>query len=306
MSRFLSSSSRNPFNSQSLIAHLANSNGSGNLQSKVLLTVSPLPPSFHPQPRVYPRLLSVLTTHQPLPTSPRPLFSYTYEFPRPTDRSAGPLFSSSYELLFSQALCFDNHLRCPLFFGSAPSAFSATGACSDPVGVTTRCLTPLLTYSCELFVEAKKVNSFAIKQIQTLSAKHPGWGVSAQPLHSPRLCVILFPAFCQFLLVTLLLMAAPAAEAWGCRGHETIALLAERHPTPAAKQALLALLTANPIDPQLKRYCGKPGWMPLSMLPPGLTMSEAGIRPPHRGISSICLWARRTARHRPFAGRVAA
>jgi hypothetical protein len=61
------------------------------------------------------------------------------------------------------------------------------------------------------------------------------------------------------LLFTLLLMTAPPAQAWGCRGHETIAVLAERHLTPSAKQALLALLTANPIDPQLKRYCGQTG-----------------------------------------------
>ena len=49
---------------------------------------------------------------------------------------------------------------------------------------------------------------------------------------------------------------APSAEAWGCRGHETVAVLAEKRLDPQAKQALLALLTANPIDPQLKRYCG--------------------------------------------------
>ncbi len=57
----------------------------------------------------------------------------------------------------------------------------------------------------------------------------------------------------------LCLACAPAVEAWGCRGHETLAALAERHLTPQAKQVLLALLTANPIDPQLKRYCGQTG-----------------------------------------------
>jgi hypothetical protein len=55
------------------------------------------------------------------------------------------------------------------------------------------------------------------------------------------------------------LACTPVAEAWGCRGHETVAALAEKHLTPQAKQALLALLTANPIDPQLKRYCGQTG-----------------------------------------------
>src|SRR5712671_3954255 len=42
-------------------------------------------------------------------------------------------------------------------------------------------LTPLSTYCCELFVVAKKLNLFIIKQIQTLAAKHPGWDMP--PLH---------------------------------------------------------------------------------------------------------------------------
>jgi hypothetical protein len=69
-----------------------------------------------------------------------------------------------------------------------------------------------------------------------------------------RLCLALCLPF---------LACAPAAEAWGCRGHETVAALAEKHLTPQAKQALLALLTANPIDPQLKRYCGQRGLDPF-------------------------------------------
>lgn len=62
----------------------------------------------------------------------------------------------------------------------------------------------------------------------------------------------------NLLLIALLLVTfVPSAHAWGCRGHETVATLAEKHLTPEAKQALLALLTANPIDPKLKRYCGE-------------------------------------------------
>ena len=38
-------------------------------------------------------------------------------------------------------------------------------------------LTPLLRYSCKLFVAPENINPFGIKQIRTLSAKHPGWGV---------------------------------------------------------------------------------------------------------------------------------
>ena len=47
-----------------------------------------------------------------------------------------------------------------------------------------------------------------------------------------------------------------AAAAWGCKGHQTIALLAEKHLTPEAKQWVMKLLSENPIDPKLSRYCG--------------------------------------------------
>jgi hypothetical protein len=44
--------------------------------------------------------------------------------------------------------------------------------------------------------------------------------------------------------------------AWGCKGHQTVALIAEKHLTPETRQVLETLLKENPIDPQLKRYCG--------------------------------------------------
>lgn len=64
-------------------------------------------------------------------------------------------------------------------------------------------------------------------------------------------------------LTAVFLACPPAAQGWGCRGHEAIAALAEKHLTPEAKQALFALLTTNPIDPQLKRYCGQRNLDPL-------------------------------------------
>jgi hypothetical protein len=51
-------------------------------------------------------------------------------------------------------------------------------------------------------------------------------------------------------------LSAPLAHAWGCKGHQTIALIAEKQLTPEAKEFVFSLLTGNPIDPQLKRYCG--------------------------------------------------
>ena len=46
------------------------------------------------------------------------------------------------------------------------------------------------------------------------------------------------------------------ALAWGCKGHQTVALIAERYLTPDARQYLDSLLKENPIDPQLRRNCG--------------------------------------------------
>jgi hypothetical protein len=57
-------------------------------------------------------------------------------------------------------------------------------------------------------------------------------------------------------LLIAALATAPAAVAWGCKGHQTIALIAEKHLTPEAKELVFSLLSANPIDPQVKRYCG--------------------------------------------------
>ena len=133
--------------------------------------MSPVRPSFSPQPRVYPRSSLLLTAHHPLFTFPRPFFSNTYELPLPTHRFLAPLFAWSYGLLFSQTLCFENDLRCPIVFSALPrnSASSANSEVDKP-------LTRLLTYCCGLSGFATKLNSFAIKQIKTLLTKHPGWG----------------------------------------------------------------------------------------------------------------------------------
>ncbi|MGC1417438.1 MAG: S1/P1 nuclease [Candidatus Acidiferrum sp.] len=49
----------------------------------------------------------------------------------------------------------------------------------------------------------------------------------------------------------------PSGLAWGCKGHQTVALIAEKHLTPETRQWVLKLLSENPIDPKLKRYCGE-------------------------------------------------
>jgi hypothetical protein len=82
--------SLNPFNPQSLISHLTNSNGCGNLQGKVTLTVSPFQPFLFPQSRV---------------------FSANHRF-------LSSLFSYSYKSLFPQSLYFHIHTKPPGVRGS--------------------------------------------------------------------------------------------------------------------------------------------------------------------------------------------
>src|SRR5579871_5005380 len=58
------------------------------------------------------------------------------------------------------------------------------------------------------------------------------------------------------LAIVLACIMPGSAQAWGCRGHQTVAFLAEKHLTPEAKDSLTKLLVENPIDPKVKRYCG--------------------------------------------------
>ena len=48
---------------------------------------------------------------------------------------------------------------------------------------------------------------------------------------------------------------APSAHAWGCKGHQAVALIAEAHLTPHAREVASQILAAVPIDPTLPRYC---------------------------------------------------
>ena len=57
-------------------------------------------------------------------------------------------------------------------------------------------------------------------------------------------------------VVAILFSAAPSARAWGCKGHQTVALIAENHLSPEARHMIEKLLGENPIDPKLRRWCG--------------------------------------------------
>ncbi|MGB2634049.1 MAG: S1/P1 nuclease [Candidatus Acidiferrum sp.] len=58
-----------------------------------------------------------------------------------------------------------------------------------------------------------------------------------------------------WLAFALFLVSHPC-WAWGCKGHQTVALIAEKQLTPEARQFVEKLLSENPVDPQVKRYCG--------------------------------------------------
>src|ERR1700686_5058558 len=62
-----------------------------------------------------------------------------------------------------------------------------------------------------------------------------------------------------FLCGGAMIIAAPSAWAFGCQGHEIIALIAEKHMSPHAFAMVQQLLKDNPIDPALTRYCQQPG-----------------------------------------------
>jgi hypothetical protein len=66
---------------------------------------------------------------------------------------------------------------------------------------------------------------------------------------------ILRPFLALLFLASVVAALAPSAHAWGCKGHQTVALIAEAHLSPHAREAVLKILTSNPIDPTLDRYC---------------------------------------------------
>lgn len=61
-------------------------------------------------------------------------------------------------------------------------------------------------------------------------------------------------------LLAFAIISLPApARAWGCEGHQVVALLAEKHLTPHALAVAKKILAESPIDPSLSRYCKQGG-----------------------------------------------
>ena len=68
-----------------------------------------------------------------------------------------------------------------------------------------------------------------------------------------------------------LFVGTPEAIAWGCDGHQAVAMLAERLLSPAAIAAIKAVLAASPIDPAIKPYCPQ---LPLDPIADAATWAD--------------------------------
>jgi hypothetical protein len=61
---------------------------------------------------------------------------------------------------------------------------------------------------------------------------------------------------CSILLLVAVVGLAPSAWGWGCKGHQVVALIAEKHLNPHAQVMLAEILNASPIMADLPRFCG--------------------------------------------------
>jgi hypothetical protein len=88
------------------------------------------------------------------------------------------------------------------------------------------------------------------------------------PASTPEYCGVSstgrFFAFLAFLTVAIFFCAPSSAWAWGCEGHQIVALIAERNLTPHTLAMVKQVLSDGPIDPSLSRYCKDGGTGPAA------------------------------------------
>jgi len=60
-------------------------------------------------------------------------------------------------------------------------------------------------------------------------------------------------------VMVILLFSPMRAGAWGCEGHQAVALIAERHMSAHALEMANKILQGSPIDPALPRFCASQG-----------------------------------------------
>jgi len=131
--------------------------------------VSPFPPSFSPRPRLFSESSRLLTATVRCSLS-RPLCFHV-------------LVSCPSRTIDLHVLCFQIVTNCfsrksfPLIIICVARGCGGMSFLPNSLCKRLSLSTPLFTYSCGLFVVGRKPNSFAIKQVQTLSAKYPGMGI---------------------------------------------------------------------------------------------------------------------------------
>ena len=89
-----------------------------------------------------------------------------------------------------------------------------------------------------------------ISELRISSCSPRSLGGASHHARSVAILVFLAAAF---------LCAPSAAWAWGCEGHQVVALIAERNLTPHALAMVKQILNDGPIDPSLDRYCKNGG-----------------------------------------------
>ncbi len=85
-----------------------------------------------------------------------------------------------------------------------------------------------------------------------------------KPRRTPRLRQFLRAGIGACLLLIAIVSMPASAHAWGCEGHQVVALLAEKHLTPRALAMAKKILADSPVDPSLSRYCKQGGSDPLA------------------------------------------
>lgn len=69
---------------------------------------------------------------------------------------------------------------------------------------------------------------------------------------------------CSALFLFCVSFGSIQAHAWGCEGHEIVALIAMKHLQPQVASQVTAILAASPIAATLRRYCRTSGLPPIA------------------------------------------
>jgi hypothetical protein len=92
-----------------------------------------------------------------------------------------------------------------------------------------------------------------------MSGDASGTSWASWPRSNSRLCLMLRGATVGSFLVLAIVSLPLPAHAWGCEGHQVVALLAEKHLSAHAHAMVEKILAEGPIDPTLSRYCKEGG-----------------------------------------------